>query len=106
MHTKWITVTEAPHWHSRLIPSSSPPVAVGGADQNDASIPDIRVYDDYSKSWRTVATLSSARSYVAIAAVKNNAIIVIGGYTKGGSVAKALSSSLTTVELGQVQLIH
>ena len=66
MHTKWITVTEAPHWRSRLIPSSSPPVAVGGADQNDASIPDIRVYDDYSKSWKTVATLSSARSYVAI----------------------------------------
>ena len=44
--------------------------------------------------------------YIAIAAVNNNTIIVIGGCTKGGSVANANSYSLTTVELGQAQLIH
>ena len=47
-----------------------------------------------------------ARSTVAIAAVNNNAIIVIGGCAKGGSADITRSSTLTTVELGQIQLIH
>ena len=67
---------------------------------------DIKMYDDSSKSWKNISSLSSPRSTVAIAAVNNNAIIVIGGCTKGGSVDNAMLSRLTTVELGQAQLIH
>ena len=104
--TKWITMTEATHWCTILVPNSSPPVAVGGDDQNDAPTSDIKMYDYSSKSWKKVASLSSGRSDVAIAAVSNNAIIIIGGCTKGGIHANAQSSSLTTVELGQAQLIH
>ena len=103
--TKWITMTSATHYNTALVPSSSPPVVVGGRNQNGITS-DIKMYDDSSKSWKNISSLSSARSQVAIAAVNNNAIIVIGGYTKGGSEANAKSSSLTTVELGQAQLIH
>ena len=103
--TKWITITDATHWKTALVPSSSPPVVVGGRDQNGTTS-DIKMYDDSSKSWKNISLLSSARSQIAIAAVNNNAIIVIGGYTKGESMDNALSSSLTTVELGQAQLIH
>ncbi|XP_065906643.1 probable serine/threonine-protein kinase roco4 isoform X2 [Dysidea avara] len=105
--TKWITMTNATHYNTALVPSSSPPVVVGGQDQSGTTpTSDIKMYDDTSKSWMNIASLSSARTEVAIAAVNNNAIIVIGGCTKGGSMANAMSSSLTTVELGQAQLIH
>ncbi|XP_065906628.1 uncharacterized protein [Dysidea avara] len=103
--TKWITLTDATHWYTALVPSSSPPVVVGG-QVGGKPTSDIKMYDDSSKSWKNISSLSSARSQVAIAAVNNNAIIVIGGYTKGGSEDTAKSSSLTTVELGQAQLIH
>ena len=45
---------------------------------------------------RTFHHYHSARSKVALAAVNNNAIIVIGGSAKGWSLDNALSSSLTT----------
>ena len=104
--TKWIAMTNATHWYTALVPSSSPPVVVGGEDQSDTPTSDIEMYDDSSKSWKNISSLSSARIGVAIGAVNNNAIIVIGGYTEGGSMDNADSSSLTTVELGQAQLIH
>ena len=102
---KWITITNDNHWSTILVPSSSPPVVVGGQDQSGTATSDIKMYDDSSKSWKNISSLSSARSQVAIAAVKNNAIIVIGGYTKGESRDDCKSSTVTTVELGQAQLI-
>ena len=42
---------------------------------------------------------------VAVAAVYNNAIIMIGGCTNA-SIGNAKSSSLTVVELGQAELLH
>ena len=100
--TKWTELTIADHWYTALVPSSSPPVVVGG----EATIPtaDIKMYDNSNKSWKKIGSLSSARSSVAVAAVYNNAIVAIGGYTKGG--ANANSSSLTVVELGHAELLH
>jgi len=103
--TKWITMTNDTHWCTALVPSSSPPVVVGGSDQSSSATSDIKMYDNSSKSWKNISSLSSARSRVAIAAINNNAIIVIGGYTKGGSIDNRNSSSVTAVELGQAQLI-
>ena len=102
--TKWITMTNDTHKFTALVPGSSPPVVVGGHDQSGTTTSDIKMYDDSSKSWKNISSLSSARSLVAIAAVSNNAIIVIGGFTKGGSWDKHKSSSVSTVELGQAQL--
>ena len=64
------------------------------------------MYDNSNKSWKKIGSLSSARTSVAVAAIYNNAIIIIGGYTKEGSVVNAESSSLTVVELGQAELLH
>ena len=64
------------------------------------------VYDNFNKSWKKIGSLSSARSHVAVAAVYNNAIIIIGGCTKGGSMANAKSSSVTVVELVQAELFR
>ena len=104
--TKWTELTAADHWDTALVPSSSPPVVVGGQDTTYTPTADIKMYDNSNKSWKKIGSLSSARSGVAVAAVYNNAIVVIGGCTKGGSVANAKSSSLTVVELGQAELLH
>ena len=105
--TKWTELTSADHWGTALVPSSSPPVVVGGEDKPSA-IPtaDIKMYDNSEKSWKKIGSLSSARSRVAVTAVYNNAIVVIGGCTKGDTIANAKSSSLTVVELGQAELLH
>ena len=105
--TKWTELTAADHWYTALIPSSSPPVVVGGEDTT-GTIPtaDIKMYDNSNKSWKKIGLLSFARSRVAVAAVYNNAIVVIGGCTKGDTLANGKSSSLTVVELGQAELLH
>ena len=103
----WTELTVADYWDSALVPSSSPPVVVGG-DNTTGTIPtaDIKMYDNSNKSWKKVGSLTAARSRVAVAAVYNNAIIIIGGYTKGDSMDNAKSSSVKVVELGQTELLH
>ena len=98
--TKWTELTAVNHWHTALVPSSSPPVVVAGEDTT-GTMPtaDIKMYDNSNKLWKKIGSLSSARSAVAVAAVYNNAIVVIGGCTKGGSMDNRKSSSLTVVEL-------
>ena len=103
--TKWTELTKVDHHCSALVPSSSPPVVVGEWNCSDGTpTADIKMYDNSNKLWKKVGSLSSARSLVTVAAVYNNAIVVIGGCTKGGSNAK--SSSLIVVELGQAELLH
>ena len=98
--TKWITMTPVDHWHTTSVPNLSLPVVVGGENQGGMPTSDIKMYDNSTKSWRNIASLSSARSLATVAAINNNAIIVIGGCTRGGR--NALSYALTAVELGQV----
>jgi len=95
-------MTSATRWSTAPVPSSFPPVIVGGQDQSGSTTSSIKVYDNCSNSWRKIDALPSARSCVAVATINNNAIIVIGGCTRGGSNAK--SFSLTTAELGNTQL--
>ena len=104
--TKWTELTVADYWDTALVPSLSPPMVVGGEDATDIPTADIKMYDNSNKSWKKIGSLSSARSSVAVAAVYNNAIVVIGGCTKGDNMANAKSSSLTVVELGQAELLH
>ena len=104
MPTKWTELTLPTHWYTDLVPNTSPPVVVGGED-TAGTMPtaDIKMYADSNKSWKKIGSLSSARSCVAVAAVYNNAIVVIGGCTRADN---AKSSSLTIVELGQAELLH
>ena len=105
--TEWTELTAADHWLRALVPSSSPPIVIGGENRS-GTIPtaDIKMYDNSNKSWKKIGSLSSARSDVAVAAVYNNAIVIIGGYTKGGSGTITKSFSVTVVELGQAELLH
>ena len=105
--TTWTKLTAADHYRTALVPGSSPPMIVGGEDETGTKpTSDIKMYDNSKKSWKKIGSLSSERSLVAVAAVYNNAIVVIGGCTKGDELANIKSSSLTVVELGQAELLH
>ena len=79
--TKWTKLTAADNWNTALVTSLSPLVIVGGEDKDDITTADINMYDNSNKSWKKIGSLSSARSRVAVVAIYNNAIIIIGGYT-------------------------
>ena len=99
----WTELTSADHFYTAIVPSLSPLVVVGGrartVDGGVAPTADIKVYDNLSKSWKKIGSLSSARWRVAVAVVYDNAIVVAGG-------SNAESSNLTLMELGQAELLH
>ena len=106
-HSKWTELTANNHWCTTLIPNSSPPVIVGGQDRGGTqTTADIKMYNYSSRSWEKIESLSFGRTCVGVSTVNDNAIVIIGGCTKGGSTAKCKSSSLRVVELGQAELIH
>jgi len=96
---KWITMTSADHVFITIVPNSFPPLIVGGEDQRGSPTSDIKVFDELSSSWKTVTSLSCARSQVAIAAV-NNTVMVIGGCIQGGSMGDKTTNCMATVEVG------
>ena len=103
--TKWIELAMPAHLFTSLIPGSSPPVVLGGEDAaGTITTADIEVYQYSYRSWKKVGSLPYAKSRVAVIAVSNNAVIVIGGCTKPDTLADRRSSSLAVVEQGQVEL--
>lgn len=103
---KWNKMAPADHWFTALVPGSSPPLAVGGWEKGStATTADINMYEFSKGSWKKVGAITFPRSLVAVATIGDSAIILIGGYTKGGSLANANSSTITTVELGQAEII-
>ena len=103
--TEWTILTVPDYRNTALVPSSSTPVVVGG-NIGSTSTADIKMYDNSNKSWKKIGSLSFGRSAVAVTTIYNNAIIIIGGCTKGGSTANRKSSSVTVVELGQAELLQ
>lgn len=105
--TKWTELASTTYFHTALVPGSFPPVVVGGKDHStkgNTSIKDLKMYNLSTRTWKTIGLLLYPKSSIAVASVCNNAIIVIGGCTKGDTMADVKSSSITNVELGQVVL--
>ena len=50
MQTKWTKLTATDHWYTALIPSSSPPVIVGGVDTAHKTTADIKMFNNSNKS--------------------------------------------------------
>ena len=100
--SQWEELSSAPHYFSTTVPSSNPPLIIGGEDVKGVTTSDISLYDTSKKSWIQVDNLTTARRNVGVATVNSNTIIVVGGNTKGGNVEAALSSSLPIVEIGHI----
>ena len=80
--SKWTEMTAADHFYTAVVPRSSSVVVVGG-QYHGIPTADVKMYDTFNKSWKKIGSLSSARSHVTVAAVYDNAILIIGGCTKG-----------------------
>ena len=85
-----------------VVPYTFPPVIVGGNSSNFNSIADVSIYDTATDTWSVVDKLKTGRAYPIVAAVDDKAIIVIGGCSKVKNFDKSSTSSLKTVEIGQV----
>ena len=107
MLNKWLKLTQATHY-AAVVPNLSPLTVIGGTStDHTVSTADISIFDGESKIWKqTGASLTFSRFPAVAAAVNSNAIIVIGGCTNRSTVHNAVSSSLTTVEMGQVKLLQ
>ena len=99
--TRWVELAQTTLWGSSVVTGLFPLIVVGGNDATSTTA-DIQMYDKTAEKWKRIDSLSFARSRAAASAINNNAIIVIGGYTKVGD---CKSSRLTIVELGQVEEI-
>ena len=104
--THWTELPRAPHGYTAIIPNSCPPVIIGGHDEHYISTTDITVLDVPNNSWKKIASLTTARSGIAIVPINHDSILVIGGITGGRNVEEALAHSITRVEKGTVRLCH
>ena len=103
--TKWAQLTQTTHRGSYLVSGLFPLTVVGGLDTKHEPTADIMMYDSSIENWKKIDSLSLARSRVGVAAINDNAIIIIGGCTttEHQAISDLMSSTLTLVELGQVE---
>ena len=100
---KWSQLDSTPYWNTAIVPNTSPPVIIGGEDDQLKAVNNISLYDDSSDSWRTVSSLPISCTRATVATI-NDVIIVAGGCTDNSTMETANATSLTSVVLGQLQL--
>ena len=90
---------DAPLWYSALVPTSTPPVILGGENKNGEVVATAAIYDQATQLWRQIdsVTLPTNVAYTTAALAGKNAIIVIGGCTDTKTTNAASSTSLTKV---------
>jgi len=105
--SSWNKLSQCSYFCPSIVPGLSTPLVVGGhilEHHQRVSTQKIHLYSS-NKEWKLVGKLSSPRSQSTVISINNNCIMVIGGSAYMG-VAGNQVESLTTVELGQVELIH
>ena len=100
-HSGWDQVTPPFQYNVSPVPNSSPPLIIGGRD-DQLITGDIRIYDVAGETWKTVDSLTFARSSAIVAMYSDNAIVVMGGHTDAHEFE---SLSINLVEMGQVELL-
>ena len=99
---KWSRLFHTPYWNTTIVPNTTPPVIIGGKDQQGKTFNNISLYDDSSNSWRTVSSLPISCAKATVATI-NNIMIVAGGCTDGSTIETANATTLTSVVLGQLE---
>ncbi|XP_065920459.1 uncharacterized protein [Dysidea avara] len=103
--TEWTKLTSTNYWYTSLVPDCFPPVIVGGWDKQSKQITtDIDIYNYSSQSWKKIGSLLYPRALTTVASITSSSFIVIGGCTKCDTFSNAKSSSLTVIELGELNL--
>ena len=100
---RWSELDATPYCNSTIVPNSSPPVIIGGNNQQWKAVNNIFSYNNSSDSWSSIET-SPITCATATVATINNIIIIAGGYTDGSSSEALNATTLTSVVLGQLEL--
>ena len=100
---KWSQLCPTPYWSIAIVPNTSPPVIIGGDDNQRKAVNNISLYDDSNDTWRTVSSLPISCAQATVATI-NDTIIVAGGYTNASSDEAVNATTLTSVVLGQLEL--
>ena len=102
-NTKWHELATAPYWYTALVPNTSPPVIIGGEDEQDNTVNDITIYDDTNNRWKKIASLPINCAYTTVAVI-NDCIIVMGGASDTKTAETRATTALSDVNVGQLVL--
>ena len=103
-NTKWHELADAPYWKTALVPNTSPPVIIGGSDEQDINtVNDITIYDDTKNRWKKIASLPINCAYTTVAVI-NDCIIVMGGASDTKTAETRNATALSDVNVGQLVL--
>ena len=100
-NTQWHRLADAPYWKSALVPNTSPPVIIGGEDEQFNTVNDITIYDDTSDGWKKISTAPINCTYTTVAVI-NQSIIVMGGCRDSKNTETANATALSDVNIGQL----
>jgi len=101
----WKEFSPAPHWNTATVPSSNPPLIIGGANhssQGGVPTTDISFYDATNDSWAQTSVLSSAKDCVGIGVINRYTLIVLGGTSGAIGFEEAKEKCLSVVEIGYI----
>ena len=102
-NTKWHELADAPYWKTALVPNTSPPVIIGGEDEQDNTVNDITIYDDTNNRWKKIASLPINCAWTTVAVI-NDCIIVMGGASDTKTDETCNATALSDVNVGQLVL--
>ena len=102
-NTKWHTLANAPYCKTALVPNTSPPVIIGGSDEQGNTVNDITIYDDTKNRWKKIASLPINCAYTTVAVI-NDCIIVMGGASDTKTNETTHATALSDVNVGQLVL--
>ena len=100
---KWHELAPAPYWCTALVPNASPPVIIGGSDEQGNTVNDITIYDDTNNKWNKISSLPTNRAYTTVAVI-NQSIIVMGGCSDTKTTATINATALSEVNVGHLVL--
>jgi len=95
----WTKLTNV-YYDTALVSDLYFPMVVGGHTSKSIPTTCIKMYDANAYSWRTIGSLSKARTSAAATAIGDSALLVVGGCSEVANT----KSALEIVELGQLQV--
>ena len=100
-NTKWHQLAPAPYWKTALVPNTSPPVIIGGSDEQVNTVNDIRIYDHTSNKWDKISSIPINCAHTTVAVI-NQSIIVMGGCSDTKTTETCDATALSDVNVGQL----
>ena len=101
---QWDDLPGAPYIRAGVVSIGSHLVIVGGSMSSKVTS-DIFSFDRYNLTWRKIGVLTSSRADVAVCALSDTTIMVIGGYSRGGGLQASEESSMMNVEMGEIKVV-